>query len=168
MAPSQVTRAALEGRPGFRAVDDSDDSDDAAGRSERRPADPTSRPATATAGATGRRGSAATAAAAAALGKAVGVESGKGKGKGKGGGGETGRNRIDPRFQWMAYGLAFVWYMACAYMSVLYGLSFTQTIQAFTPTMPLLLHPDHADAPFSPTTHSPSAGPSYTLMSTLS
>ena len=29
----------------------------------------------------------------------------------------------------MAYVLAFVWYMACSYMSILYGLSFTATIQ---------------------------------------
>jgi hypothetical protein len=127
----QVTRGAPAGRPAYLASDHADNSDDdAAGRSERGSADPSTRPATGGA-APARRGSGAASAAAAALGRAVGVEKGGGKRKKKGGGASGGR--IDARFQWMAYGLAFVWYMACAYMSVLYGLSFTNTIQAPRP-----------------------------------
>ena len=73
----------------------------------------------------------------------VGVVKGKGKGKGKGKEGGSG-GRINARFQWMAYGLAFVWYMACAYMSVLYGLSFTQTIQVPPPSQPNSPKPHHS------------------------
>ena len=146
---TQVTRGAPEGRPVFLATDSFDDPEEDADRSERGAANPSSRPATGGGGATARRGSAAVVAA--ALGKAVGVETGKAKKKG--GEESAGAKRINPRFQWMAYGLAFVWYMACAYMSVLYGLSFTQTIQAHiphpTPFGPFD-SPSHACLPSSP------------------
>ncbi len=129
---AQVTRGGLEGRPVFLATENSDDSDDeGAGRSERGAVNPTSRPATGGGSATVQRKISVVAVAATAIGKAVGVETGKKKRKE--GDESAGAKRIDPRFQWMAYGLAFVWYMACAYMSVLYGLSFTQTIQAPPP-----------------------------------
>jgi hypothetical protein len=39
------------------------------------------------------------------------------------------KSLVHQRFQNMAYLLAFVWYMICAYMCILYGLSFPEVIQ---------------------------------------